>query len=37
MRIKGWPYGEAARDQAGDSIMAQELKYQLRLTLSDPL
>jgi hypothetical protein len=31
-----WPggSGKAAREQAGDDIMDEELKYQLRLTLS---
>jgi hypothetical protein len=28
-------YGEVARKQAGDAVMSEELKYQLRLTLSD--
>jgi hypothetical protein len=35
MPCKAWPSGEAAREQTGDGVMGEELKYQLRLTLRD--
>jgi hypothetical protein len=34
--IRGYCAWKATREHAGDSIMDVELKYQLRLTLSDP-